>query len=335
MADARSLTYTVQAYNVSHASENKIHDDTVAKKLGFSGGLVPGVEVFAYASHLPLERWGRAFLERGEMSAKFGKPVYDGKTATAHAVETADGSLEIRVESEGVECATATARLSSDPSPMSRSADYAFKAPPDLAARPPADEQSLAVGLDLSTVPAVLDRERHEAYLRDVRETNPIYLSEGIAHPGILLRLCNSALRENVVLPPWIHVGSTMRHLSLARVGEALSARTRVVANYDRKGHRLVDLDCLLLAGDRPVAHVLHTAIYKLRHPRRERLRFRACIEKIVMRWGHLRPPNSLLRGVGPAERCSGRHRRKPDAGVAGDARLVEDAAPIDDERRR
>jgi hypothetical protein len=73
-------------------------------------------------------------------------------------------------------------------------------------------------------------------------------------------------LRENVVLPPWIHVGSAMRNLSLARVGEALSARTRVTANYDRKGHRLVDLDCLLLAGDRPVAHVMHTAIYRLRH---------------------------------------------------------------------
>jgi len=115
-------------------------------------------------------------------------------------------------------------------------------------------------------VPAVLDRERHESYLRDVRETSPIYAEEGIAHPGILLRLCNSALRENVVLPPWIHVGSTMRNVSLARVGEALSARTRVVANYDKKGHRLVDLDCLLLAGDRPVAHVVHTAIYRLRH---------------------------------------------------------------------
>jgi hypothetical protein len=78
--------------------------------------------------------------------------------------------------------------------------------------------------------------------------------------------LCNSLLRENVVLAPWIHVGSTVRNLSVARVGEALSARGVVSANYERKGHRLVDLDCLLLAGDRPVAHVTHTAIYKLRH---------------------------------------------------------------------
>ena len=266
MAAAQRMTYTVEAYNVSHASENKIHDDTVAKKLGFTGGLVPGVEVFAYASHLPVEKWGRAFLERGELAAKFGKPVYDGRNATASAVEAGDG-IDIRVESEGVECATGHARMPKDASPTVTLANYRYVAPPaELGKRPPADETSLAVDLSLCTVPAVLDQAKHETYLKDVRETNAIYAKEGIAHPGILLRLCNSALRENVVLPPWIHVGSTMRNLSVARVGEALSARTKVVANYDRKGHRLVDLDCLLLAGDRPVAHVLHTAIYKLRH---------------------------------------------------------------------
>jgi len=267
MEDASRLSYTIEAYNVSHASENKIHDDTIARKLGFTGGLVPGVEVFAYASHLPVERWGRTFLERGELSAKFGKPVYDGRLATATATEATDGSLHLRVESEGVECATGTAVRPASARKMPSASSYEYKAPPsNLADRPPADEASLAVGNILATAPSVLDREKHETYLHDVRETNDIYAREGIAHPGILLRLCNSALRENVVLPPWIHVGSTMQNFSVARVGEALSARARVVANYDRKGHRLVDLDCLLLAGERPVAHVLHTAIYKLRH---------------------------------------------------------------------
>jgi hypothetical protein len=55
-----AMTYAVEAYNLSHASENKIHDEAIARKLGFSGGLVPGVEVYAYACHLPVARWGRA-----------------------------------------------------------------------------------------------------------------------------------------------------------------------------------------------------------------------------------------------------------------------------------
>jgi acyl dehydratase len=263
LADASPLTYTVQAYNVSHASENKIHDDTVARKLGFTGGLVPGVEVFAYAAHVPVARWGRAFLERGTLTARFGKPVYDGRLAMVRATESG-GALDIVVESEGEICATGRAMLEAGTAPAVRLEDYPLSQPP--AVRPPADETSLAIGRALSTAPAILTRDRHEAYLADVRETDPIYARAGIAHPGILLRLCNSALRDNVLLSPWIHTGSTMRNMGVARVGEVLAARTRVVANYDRKGHRLVDLDCVLTADDRPVAHVLHTAIYKLRH---------------------------------------------------------------------
>ena len=57
----RLETYRVTAYNTSKQSENKMHDDTVARRFGFSGGLVPGVDVFAYMIHLPVREWGRAF----------------------------------------------------------------------------------------------------------------------------------------------------------------------------------------------------------------------------------------------------------------------------------
>ena len=57
--------YRVNAKNTSLLSDNKIHDDAVAKTYGFRGGLVPGVDVFAYLTHPPAERWGRAWLEHG------------------------------------------------------------------------------------------------------------------------------------------------------------------------------------------------------------------------------------------------------------------------------
>src|SRR5258708_37656018 len=57
--------YRVSAYNTSKQSENKIHDDTVARRVGFSGGLVPGVDVMAYMMHLPGEKSGRGVLECG------------------------------------------------------------------------------------------------------------------------------------------------------------------------------------------------------------------------------------------------------------------------------
>src|SRR3978361_1013929 len=102
--------YRVTAYNTAKQSENKMHDDTVAKRFGFSGGLVPGVDVMAYMMHLPVAKWGRAFLERGLIEARLVKPVYDGETAEATAAES-DSGLSIEVESRGQLCATGTASL--------------------------------------------------------------------------------------------------------------------------------------------------------------------------------------------------------------------------------
>src|SRR3954447_6154181 len=97
---SRLETYHVTAYNTSKQSENKIHDDAVARRFGFSGGLVPGVDVFAYMVHLPVAKWGRAFLERGLIEARFVRPVYDGEIADVTGVES-HGGLAIEVQSRG------------------------------------------------------------------------------------------------------------------------------------------------------------------------------------------------------------------------------------------
>jgi acyl dehydratase len=79
--------YEVNAFNTAASSDNKIHDDTVARRFGFRGGLVPGVEVYAYMAHMPVARWGRAWLEGGGMECRFLKPVYDGAVARVTAEE--------------------------------------------------------------------------------------------------------------------------------------------------------------------------------------------------------------------------------------------------------
>ena len=257
--------YRVQAKNLSHASENKIHDDDVARRFGFRGGLVPGVEVYAYMTHLPVARWGAAWLERGAAECRFLKPLYDGKMATVSASESG-GALAIRVESEGELCASGTATLTDGTStgPQVREA-----APiPSSENRPDADETTLAIGRLLSSHPLPVTPEYLRQYLADIHETETLYAREGLAHPALALRLSNSALKDNVKLGPWVHVGSTVRHLGLARAGEALTARAVVTANYERSGHRFVELDVVIVAdGARAVAQVHHTAIYRLRPP--------------------------------------------------------------------
>ena len=83
---------SVSAYNTAKSSENKIHDDAIAQRFGFRGGLVGGVHVYAYMTHLPVQHWGRAWLERGTGEARFGKPVYEGDIAEITAEEDADGT---------------------------------------------------------------------------------------------------------------------------------------------------------------------------------------------------------------------------------------------------
>ncbi len=259
--DEFEAVHEVVAENLSRASENKIHDDAVARRLGFSGGLVPGVEVYAYACHPAVRRWGRTWLERGAAECRFLKPVYDGRIARATAVASAEG-LDLRVESEGVLCAEGRAWLHAEAPPSL--AAYERRTPP--AERPAASEATLAPGTALATHPLQATAELVAEYLRGVGETDPLYAAEGLVHPGQVLRLCNQAMMQNVLLGPWIHVGSTVRNFAAARVGDALTALARVTAEYERKGHRFVELDALV-ATDRGgvVARVHHTALYRPR----------------------------------------------------------------------
>ena len=67
----------------------------------------------------------------------------------------------------------------------------------------------------------------------------------------------------------WVHVGSAVRHLGRARVGDRLATRGKVRSLFEKKGREFVELDLVIVAGAaaRPVAHVLHTAIYRLPPP--------------------------------------------------------------------
>src|SRR5439155_1383566 len=157
-ASVRLPEYRVKARNTPENSENQIHDDVVARRYGFRGGLVPGMIVYAYLTHPLVAAFGAAWLERG---------------------------------------------------------------------------------------------------------------ARGFVHPGFFLDQANRALDRNVTLGLWIHVGSAVRHLGGARVGETLATRGRVRSLFEKKGREFVELDLVIVAGDRrrPVAHVQHTAIYHLPPP--------------------------------------------------------------------
>lgn len=254
--------HRVSAVNLAKNSENRMHDDSVAKRFGFKGGLVPGVDVFAYMSHMPVAKWGRAFLERGLMDGRFLKPVYDGEMAIVSAEESGDG-IAIKVESRGELCATGHASM---PSLQETISLDDFISVPPVATRAPVDANSYVEGKWLGIPPYTMGRAALPDYLRDIGETDLLFARDGLVHTGNLLRMLNWALMENAILGPWIHVGSTIRYLAAAGVDDELTLRAKVTGNYERKGHKFVDLDGLIVAnGKTPVAHVQHISIYQPR----------------------------------------------------------------------
>jgi hypothetical protein len=254
--------YQVLAYNTAKASENKIHDDATAQRFGFKGGFVGGVNVYAYMSHMPVQRWGRAWLERGTGEARFGKPVYENDIAEVTATDE-EGGLALQVTSVGVLCATGRAGLPDLAPPVSLSE---FKVVAPRENRVPADEASLSVGDWLGINPLDITSEFQAQDVADVRETDPLYMTERLVHPGTILRCCNWALSHNVILPAWIHMGSVVQNLGLARVGDTLNVRAKITKNYEHKGHKWVELDALVVANETtPIARVTHGAIYRPR----------------------------------------------------------------------
>ena len=259
--------YSVQAYNTATQSENKIHDDAVAAKLGFTGGLVPGVDVYAYLCHLPAETWGADWLMRGSMRARFISPVYDGDVVEVEGDDVRSAgdartmALTLR-DSKGEVCAEATAALPVAADPAVPAELLPVGVLPDE--RPDAAEALPTLDV-LGSLEVGFHADHVGEYLDNVREQLPLFRRDGFAHPAWLLRQANYVLSRTVKLGPWIHVESDMRHRSAARDGDRISVRGRVASTYERKGHRFVDLDVQWVAGERIVMEGRHTAIYQPR----------------------------------------------------------------------
>jgi len=232
------------------------------------------VTVYAYLTHPLVEAFGAAWLERGTANVRFAKPIHDGEEVLVAGVVTARDarSLSATVTAStavGGECATLTATLpAGSPVPVNLAVYPTVPLPAD---RPPATREHLASLAALGTPINPYDNERAAEYLERVSDGLAIYRgARGWAHPGFFLDQANKALSLNVRMSPWIHVGSVVRHLGGAKVGETVSTRGKVRSLFEKKGKEFVEADLVLVAGERrAVAHVLHTAIYRLPAPAR------------------------------------------------------------------
>ena len=264
----------VRARNLHRDSANRIHDDTTARRHGYAGALVAGVTLYGYLARLAVAAWGLDWLERGTASVRFLRPVYDGDglTLTGRVVARSANPVagetvaELEARSPRGDVATTMVAGLAWGGPVLTPDLGAYPAAPLTGSPPAATAEALAALDPLGTWTLEVDEAVVVRAADDLDDPEAVYRgSQGIAHPGLLLRQANRALSENVRLGPWIHVASDVAHSGLARAGDRLETRGRVARVYERGGRGWVDLELLVVAGGtRPVARIRHTAIYRL-----------------------------------------------------------------------
>lgn len=258
------MEYAVVAYNRSEDHPNRVHDSEFARSVGFKGGLVPGVDVFGYMAHPLVERWGIRWLGQGRLDARFNRPVYDGDRLQVSAqVSAEDGEASVEVtlaNAEGEVCASARADRESGEAPPDPDRWPVCPLPEPA---PEATPEALAVPA-LGSLELVYDDAECRQALADLRETLAVFTEQRIVHPGHLLRVADAILAANVQLPPWMHVSSRAAFFAPARWGDRVEVRANVLGEFEKKGHRFVQLDVLALRDGQPLMRVNpYTAIYR------------------------------------------------------------------------
>jgi hypothetical protein len=83
-----------------YGGHSSIHDDAMAEKLGFRAGPIEGPTHFSQFAPLLAQIWGRAWFERGCLSAHYLNMVVEGEEVRAFAEVPRDGGQRVKVWAE-------------------------------------------------------------------------------------------------------------------------------------------------------------------------------------------------------------------------------------------
>ena len=258
--------YQVRTHNASTQSENRMHSDDVARTFGFKGGLVPGVTVFSHMTQPLVARYGEAWLARGTAEVSFAKPAYEGELLSIHTADTGAAQHTLTcLNEQGIELARMNAALPTTAAqPDARG--HIAPAPPQ-AERPTVTWDLMAIHQPFPALAWSPTRDDNLEWCHDTRDELALY-HEGatpLLHPGFILRQANFVQRKRFVIPAWIHAASRITFFEALRTGTDYEVRAIPEEKWNHKGHEFVRLYVAVRCGERTVAEVLHTAIFRPR----------------------------------------------------------------------
>lgn len=248
------------ARNFAVASENRIHSDEIAQRMGFTGALVPGVTVFAHLTWPLTQSFGADWLSNSLVATRFLKPAYDGETLSI-ADRTREDVTTVEARNEGgtllatLEC-TRTALPPIDPRSKIRGSSVASD-------RVPIEWDTVRIDEPFALFRWTPDVAHNREYADRVDDTTELF-RDGVLHPHTLLAQANQALVRRFIMPAWIHTGSEIRFRSLLRVGDEIEVRALPIERWEKKGHQFIKLYIAYVRGDVVATEIYHTAIFRI-----------------------------------------------------------------------
>jgi hypothetical protein len=239
-----------------------VHDDEVAKRMGYRAALVPGAFLYGHFSRLAVDLWGRSWIETGAMAATFRRPVYNGDDVGIEAVPDSEGTKlaltmlgpDGQLVAEGWIAPPATMRV---PEP----ALWPMLAVSDD--RPEIADGRQMVGLRGTTAGAILTQDDIATSRAAFDERHPIYEKEGLAHPGLLMRRAMFEVNGSFRWPgPVVLTGCEAQHFAPVAAGMRLETSSVIGETFERRGKSYVVTDELVLADGRPAALFRRTQLY-------------------------------------------------------------------------
>jgi hypothetical protein len=243
-----------------HRTNNVVHDDAEARKLGFKAGLITGTTTYAYLTRPAVAHFGMAWFEQTLNTIKLKAPTFVGEKLTAKLLASSKNACEVELaDDDGVRATLSCQKLENN-----RANGTTLPFAPLNTARPKLTADLIPAGMVLGTLRDPLTEAECLEYLEQVADPHAIYRENGIVHPGQLLHLANEVMMNNFTLGPWFHAKSDIVNHCAIKMGTPIEVLSKVVETSERNGNKLATIDYVWALPDGAVAmSARHSIVYE------------------------------------------------------------------------
>jgi hypothetical protein len=205
-----------------------------------TGDHVMGAAVAAWLAQFPLRRWGRDWVESGEMTMRFRRHLSSGDALTIELMHTDSMAIEVRgVDGNLYSDATAAARVAQ---PLASVDRFEWRPRPDPLTPPdPEHLDDLVLGSERFT----FDADRDLAFTTVIGDH--WWQEHRAAHPTWLISAANGLLRNNLDFADgrWVHAGATVQHFGVIESGSVIDLYGRFTRLFVANGRDFAEVDFL------------------------------------------------------------------------------------------